>query len=85
MGLLDSQSSFLTSSIKEVSGFLAELGIIALLFRSGLESNLAGLIRQLPRASLILLGNLSFSGILGFLAASQLLQLYDLFNLSIFQ
>ena len=41
----------------------------------GLESNLAGLIRQLPRASFILLGNLAFSGILGFLAASQLLQL----------
>lgn len=51
------------------------MGIISLLFRVGLESNLAGLIRQLPCASFILLGNLSCSGILGFLAASKLLSL----------
>lgn len=75
MGLLNSLVYFLTPSVREVYAFLAELGIISLLFRVGLESNLAGLIRQLPRASFILLGNLSFSGILGFLAASKLLQL----------
>ncbi|MGK7951847.1 MAG: cation:proton antiporter [Xenococcaceae cyanobacterium] len=75
MGLLNSQAQFLTTPVREVYAFLAELGIISLLFRVGLESNLAGLIRQLPRASFILLGNLSFSGILGFLAASKLLQL----------
>ncbi|MGK7935846.1 MAG: cation:proton antiporter, partial [Xenococcaceae cyanobacterium] len=75
MGLINSLVYFLTPSVREVYAFLAELGIISLLFRVGLESNLAGLIRQLPRASFILLGNLSFSGILGFLAASQLLQL----------
>ena len=75
MGFLDDQVYFLTPSVKEVYAFLAELGIISLLFRVGLESNLAGLISQLPRASFILLGNLSFSGILGFLAASKLLQL----------
>ncbi len=75
MKLLDSQVHFLTPSVREVYTFLAELGIISLLFRVGLESNLTGLIRQLPRASLILLGNLSFSGILAFLAASKLLQL----------
>ena len=75
MGLLNSQIHFLIPSVREVYAFLAELGIISLLFRVGLESNLAGLIRQLPRASFILLGNLAFSGILGFLAASQLLQL----------
>ena len=75
MGLLNSQVQFMTTPVREVYAFLAELGIISLLFRVGLESNLAGLIRQLPRASFILLGNLSFSGILGFLAASKLLQL----------
>ncbi len=75
MGLLNSRAHFLTSPVREVYAFLAELGIISLLFPVGLESNLAGLIRQLPRASFILLGNLSFSGILGFLAASKLLQL----------
>ncbi|MDJ0649086.1 MAG: cation:proton antiporter [Xenococcaceae cyanobacterium MO_188.B19] len=75
MGLINSLVHFLTPSVREVYAFLAELGIISLLFRVGLESNLAGLIRQLPHASFILLGNLSFSGILGFLAASKLLQL----------
>ena len=75
MGFLDEQVHFLNPPVKEVYAFLAELGIISLLFRVGLESNLAGLISQLPRASFILLGNLSFSGILGFLAASKILQL----------
>ncbi|VEP14540.1 Kef-type K+ transport system, membrane component (fragment) [Hyella patelloides LEGE 07179] len=75
MGVVNSRMYFLTPSVREVYAFLAELGIISLLFRVGLESNLAGLIRQLPRASFILLGNLSFSSILGFLTASKLLQL----------
>ncbi|ELS00778.1 Kef-type K+ transport system, membrane component [Xenococcus sp. PCC 7305] len=75
MGLLNSQVYFLSLPVREVLAFLGELGIISLLFRVGLESNLAGLIRQLPRASFIFLGNLSFSGILGFFAASKLLQL----------
>lgn len=75
VGLINSQVYFLAPSVKEVYAFLAELGIISLLFRVGLESNLSGLIRQLPRASFILLGNLACSGILGFLAASKLLNL----------
>ena len=72
---INNQIYFLSPSVREVYGFLGELGIISLLFRVGLESNLAGLIRQLPRASFILLGDLSCSGILGFLAALKILQL----------
>lgn len=72
---INNQILFLSPSIREVYSFLAELGIISLLFRVGLESNLEGLIRQLSRASFILLGNLACSGILGFFAASKLLQL----------
>ncbi|MBE9043391.1 cation:proton antiporter [Pleurocapsales cyanobacterium LEGE 10410] len=75
LGLLNSQVYFLSPSVREVYAFLAELGIISLLFRVGLESNFEGLIRQLPHASFILLGNLSCSGILGFWAASKILQL----------
>ena len=74
VGLINSQVYFLAPSVKEVYAFLAELGIISLLFRVGLESNLSGF-RQLPHASFILLGNLACSGILGFLAASKLLNL----------
>lgn len=66
---------FTSTAVLEVYGFLAELGIISLLFRVGLESNLAGLLRQLPRAGLILVGNLVFSGVLGFLAAYHIVQL----------
>ncbi len=58
-----------TPAVREVYGFLAELGIISLLFRVGLESNLEGLIRQLPNASLILVGDLLWSGFLGFVAS----------------
>ena len=47
MGLINSLVYFLTPSVKEVYGFLAELGIISLLFRVGLESNLAG--SQVPQ------------------------------------
>ncbi|MEM7594728.1 MAG: hypothetical protein AAF383_25065 [Cyanobacteria bacterium P01_A01_bin.83] len=62
-GLINSQVLFLSPPVKEVYAFLAELGIISLLFRVGKISNLSGLIRQLPRASFILLGNLACSGI----------------------
>ena len=75
MRSLDHQIPFLSQSILEVYAFLAQLGIISLLFRVGLESNLAGLIRQLPRASFILVGNVLFCSALSFIAAFQWLQL----------
>ncbi|MCC0179282.1 cation:proton antiporter [Waterburya agarophytonicola K14] len=68
MGLLNSQAYFLTPQVKEIYAFLGELGIISLLFRVGLESNLAGLLRQLPRASFLLLGDVLFSGVLTFVS-----------------
>lgn len=60
-------------AVLEIYGFLGELGLIALLFRVGLESNLAGLLRQLPRASVILVGDVLISGILSFLVAHDVL------------
>lgn len=75
MRSLDHQIHFLSPTVLEVYGFLGELGIISLLFRVGLESNLAGLISQLPRASVILVGNVVFSSALGFVTAFQWLQL----------
>ncbi len=67
---------FLTSrAVLEVYSFLAELGIISLLFRVGLECNLAGLLRQLPRACLLLMGDVLCSGSLGFATAYFLLRL----------
>ncbi|WP_287251868.1 cation:proton antiporter [Moorena sp. SIO4E2] len=75
MRLVDVQEQLLSAQVLEVYGFFAELGIISLLFRVGLESNLSGLLSQLPRASIILVGNLILSGILGFVSAYFLLQL----------
>jgi Kef-type K+ transport system membrane component KefB len=59
----------------EVFEFLADIGIICLLFRVGLESKLAELIGQLRRASIVWLGNVSLSGLLGFFTAYFFLQL----------
>lgn len=55
--------------------FLASAGIIALLFRVGLQSNLPELIGQLRRASLVWAGDVTVSGALGFATAYYLLGL----------
>jgi len=71
--LIDSRWGFITSGISEIFEFVAILGIIILLFRVGLESNLSGLMRQLKPASLIWIGNVLLSGGLGYVAAYCLL------------
>jgi len=48
---------------------LADIGIIALLFRVGLESNPKGLVAQLRPASAIWVSDVTVSGSLGYLAA----------------
>ncbi|MEE9139336.1 MAG: cation:proton antiporter [Alphaproteobacteria bacterium] len=69
-GLLSEQEHALA-----VFEFLANLGIVVLLFRVGLESNLPGLIRQLPWASQVWIGNVVVSGLAGFAAAYFVLHL----------
>ncbi len=70
LGLLlrvtDSHWAFLSEEAIRIFDFLATVGIIFLLFRVGLESNLPGLKRQLKPASIIWAGNILFSGILGY-------------------
>lgn len=51
----------------------AEIGVVVLLFRIGIESDPKLLIRQFPRASAIWLSDVTVSGGLGFLAARFLL------------
>lgn len=53
--------------------FLGNVGIIVLLFRVGLESNLKGLISQLSRASWLWIGNVVLSGGLAYITAFYLL------------
>lgn len=64
--LADDQWNFLSEKGDFAFEVLAELGIIVLLFRVGLESNLMGLIKQLRRASVIWLGNVMLSAALGY-------------------
>jgi Kef-type K+ transport system membrane component KefB len=73
--LADAQWQFLSPEGEEIFEFLAELGIISLLFRVGLDSDLAGLKHQLPRASQIWIWNLVVSAALGFVTAYFLLNL----------
>ncbi|WP_066379549.1 cation:proton antiporter [Anabaena sp. CA = ATCC 33047] len=73
--LLDAQFPFLSPQVQEIFEFLAELGVISLLFRVGLESNLTALIRQLSKASTIWIGDVVVSGGLGFVTARFLLGL----------
>lgn len=67
--VMDSHFHFLNEYIEEIVKFLAEIGIIALLFRVGLESNLKGLLKQIRHASLILIGNLLFSTVLSYIVS----------------
>lgn len=71
--LADHRWDLLSADAEFVFDVLAELGIIALLFRVGLESDLAGLWRQLPTASLIWVGNVAASAVLGYIAMAYVL------------
>lgn len=69
ISMIDSKAGFLTGEFRDFFDFLAEVGVIFLLFRVGLESNLSGLRRQLKQASIIWLVNIVFSGVLGYVIA----------------
>ncbi|MFO7724307.1 MAG: cation:proton antiporter [Oceanipulchritudo sp.] len=56
-----------------VLGFLASLGVVVLLFRVGIESNLHALLEQLPRAAVVWLPNMIVSGVPGYLVTRHLL------------
>jgi len=72
---LDGHWPFLSPGVKEVFRFLADIGLFALLFRVGLESNLKGLLKQFRHACLIWVGNILFSGLLGFSVAFWMLRI----------
>lgn len=69
--LADARWVLLGGSGRQIFEFLGYVGVVVLLFRVGLESDLLGLIRRLPSASLIWAGNVAVSGGLGYWAASQ--------------
>ena len=73
--LLDVEWNFLSTLAEEIFEYLAELGIICLLFRVGLESDVIGLVSQLPKAFGILIGDVLISGVFGFITAYFLLKI----------
>jgi Kef-type K+ transport system membrane component KefB len=73
--LADSRWGVLGEAGRSAFGLLADLGIVALLFRVGLHSHLERLIAKLRPAALVWLGDVVFSGTAGFLAARYVAQL----------
>lgn len=71
--LLDQRWDLLSSEGEAVFGFLSSVGVVALLFRIGLESNLRGLLEQLPRAGWIWVGNVVLSAVGVYVTARWLL------------
>ena len=73
--LADDRWAFLSPNGTVVIEFLASIGVFALLFRVGLESNLHGLMRKLPQAMPIWIGNVVLSGIPAYLVSFYLLDI----------
>ncbi|HMB15944.1 MAG TPA: cation:proton antiporter, partial [Pelovirga sp.] len=73
--VVNEQWGFLGSAGQDVLFYLGTVGLTTLLFRVGLESNLRGLLKQLPKASLVGSCNLVFSGLVGYLAAIYVLDM----------
>lgn len=57
LGTLNLGLPVLSPNVRHVLEFLADAGLVALLFRVGLQSDLRGLFEELPRSSLIWLSN----------------------------
>ena len=71
--LIDRDGTILTTPVLSVLDVLGKIGVIALLFRIGLESDLRGLIGKLRSAALIWIVSVVGSGLAGFAAARYLL------------
>lgn len=72
---LNQQWNFINDTFEYVFSVLAELGVVALLFRVGLRSHLKALVAKLPDASLIWLGDVLVNLVVGFALAHYLIGL----------
>jgi Kef-type K+ transport system membrane component KefB len=73
LALVNQGTGFLTPRSIEQLDVLGQLGIVALLFKVGLNSDIIGLARQLRRALVIWAGDVTVSSSVGFIAAFYLL------------
>jgi len=67
--LIDERWQIASAAFDATFAILAQLGVVALLFRVGLKSHVHELLAKLPDASLIWLGNVLLSLVLGFAVA----------------
>ena len=75
LSLLNSQWVLLNEPVRSGFSFLADIGVIVLLFKVGLQSHPGSLARKLPQALKVWLGDVSGSALLGFAASHYLLKL----------
>ena len=75
IGLINGGYEIISPSARAVFEFLGSVGLIILLFRVGLESNLHELFEKLPRAIPIWIGNVVVSGVPAFIVSRALLDL----------
>jgi Kef-type K+ transport system membrane component KefB len=73
IGAADDRLDLISGEVASHLDFLGQLGVIILLFKIGLESNLARLLGQLRRAVLIWVGNVTLAALLGFVTARYVL------------
>ena len=64
--LTGDQWGVISPASDEIFELFAKIGLITLLFRVGLESNLKGLLKQLRSASLVWIGNILLCAVIGF-------------------
>lgn len=73
--LADNQWRFLSEPVMTAFRYMADLGVVALLFKVGLESHPGALVAKLPKATVIWIGDVCLAAGIGFVAAFYLLGL----------
>jgi Kef-type K+ transport system membrane component KefB len=75
LSMIDTRWTVLSPPVRNGFSFLADIGVIALLFKVGLKSHPGALASKLPQAVKVWVGDISGSALLGFVACHYLLQL----------
>jgi len=75
ISMMNQQWSFVTTAFNNTFAALAQLGIVALLFRVGLKSHIQALLAKLPDASLIWISDVLTNLLLGFVVSRYVLAL----------
>jgi len=69
VGLFNKRWSFATTAFNDAFYILAQLGVVALLFRVGLKSHTSALLAKLPVASVLWVGDVGTNLLFGFVVA----------------